>query len=236
MSLDFSSHRRKRSFPYSLFGFATVISAALLLYLFFSKNGTIDRLITLDFNEVEMTYLGFSMIVLGFTSFMLSLGTIANIKADFRIFLHLTRTLSFFGIALAGYFLKTPEFPLLAKICIIASLVYHIFLIFFFFNQKKGVSSYGSRIMMAVSVFPTIPLTYSIIRVFSVGFENLLTSTTGLDYYAKLLLFITIFIKNRIIWVVGLRVTRVISSTSYHDIDLHVQYCYVTNQWKSKKL
>lgn len=195
MSLDFSSHRRKRSFPYSLFGFATVLSAAVLLYLFFSSGGTLDEFLSFDFSYIGLTYLGFSMIVLGFTSFVQSLGIISKIKADFRVFLHIARTVSFIGIALAGYFINTQDFPLFAKICIITSLVYSVFLMFFFFNQRKGVSSYGSRTMMIISIFPLVPLAYFAIRIFSNGFEFFINSLSTADFYAKLILLVSVIIK-----------------------------------------
>ncbi|MBN1624650.1 MAG: hypothetical protein JXN10_11775 [Clostridia bacterium] len=194
MSFDFSFHRRRRNFPFPMFGFAATIGLTVFLLIFLIEGNNFFDLFTLSVNDEITDSVGYVLMITGFLSYMLGLGLIADIKADFKLILHFTHLAVFAFIFSTGYFIASEQLYIFIYGLFISLLANNTFLLIFFFYQKRTASSYSSRSMMAVttiSIFPAIYITY---RVFTAGPLEFLGSSLLADMIAKILLVILAYI------------------------------------------
>ncbi|HPJ22546.1 MAG TPA: hypothetical protein PLH18_09375, partial [Clostridia bacterium] len=89
MSLDFSTHRRKRSFPFPLFGMAAAAGMAALIFIFLIEGNDIMGLLSFDPSGPYAKPVAYTLMLGGFLAYMLGVGLISDIKADFKFLLHI---------------------------------------------------------------------------------------------------------------------------------------------------
>ena len=148
MSLDFSLHRRKRNFPFPLFGIAATIGLAVLLLMFLTSGNKFTELFSLNKNDTLIEPIGYVLMISGFLSYMLGLGLIADIKADFKFLLHLSHLTVFTFVFLTGYFISSENITFFINGIFATVIIDNIFLLVFFLYQKRTSSSYSSGVMM----------------------------------------------------------------------------------------
>jgi len=193
MSLDFSTHRRKRSFPFPLFGMAAAAGMAALIFLFLIEGNDIIGLLAFDSSGPYAKPVAYTLMLGGFLAYMLGIGLISDIKADFKFLLHILQLSVFLFVFLTGYFIESEISSFFVK-CLFVSLVAHnVFLIIFFLYQKKTSSSYGSRIMMLITTLKVLPSIYITVRIFSAGVMVFVKSSDLMDLIAKASLLILVF-------------------------------------------
>lgn len=194
MSLDFSFHRRRRNFPFPLFGFAATLGLAVLFVLFLYEGNEFLDLFILTVNDSITVSVGYVLMISGFLSYMLGLGLIADIKADFKFLLHLTHFAVFAFVFLTGYFINSTQLDIFISGLFVSIIVKDIFLLIFFLFQKRTSSSYSSRIMMAVTTISLLPAVYITFRIFTIGPLETLGSNLLADMISKILLVVLIYI------------------------------------------
>ena len=194
MSLDFSFHRRKRNFPFPLFGFAATLGLSVLIFIFISGGNDISRLFSISSEDPLTEAFGYILMLSGFLAYMLSLGIISDIKADFKFILYISRFSVFIFLFLAGYFINSSDLPYFINGIFISVILNKILLLIFFFYQKRTSSSYSSRIMMLVTTIQLVPAVYIPYRIFTIGPMTFLSSGITSDVIAKATLAVLVYI------------------------------------------
>jgi len=193
MSLDFSFHRRRRSFPFPVFGLAAAIGwTALIIYYFFDGN-SFTALLTFSFNVPVRDYFALGIMISSFLVFMMNIGVISLIRADFRFVLNILSFAMFASCFAVGYTAADSSFSSLVTIALLAFIVYRLLALLYLFLQQRGASGYRSITVIVVSSASILPAAFLIYRIYLSGATQMLESSNALDLTAKgLLLGLTI--------------------------------------------
>jgi hypothetical protein len=132
--------------------------------------------------------------IAGFLTYILGLGLIADIKADFKFILQLSHFAVFAFLFSTGYFIGSAQLYIFINALFISLLVKNILLLIFFLFQKRTSSSYASRIMMAVTTISLLPAIYLTYRIFTEGTLEIFGSTLMIDMIAKILFVLLVYI------------------------------------------
>lgn len=192
MSLDLSFHRRKRSFPFSLFGLAAAIGFAVVIVTHTINKSGFYLLDIQNNNFLFSEVIAYTLMISAFLTFMLSIGLISKLNTDFKFILYITRVFIFVFVFLSGYFIDLPEFSIFIKPAFISIIVYQFLLMIFFISQKRFSSRYSSRIIMILSISYIIPLTYITYRIFTIGFYSFFNTSLLIDTIS-LIIFAVLF-------------------------------------------
>jgi len=162
MSIYFSTHKKKKNFPFALFGFLALLVWTGMFFYLLQKGYTISDLAnTSQESEVE-NIIGFVIIVSSFLLYLLSLGIIREIKTRFKFPLYVFQFV-FLGLsAISGYFLSSYVFPELINYLMISAALYYLTLLIYFILQHRVYSRYFSRSIMIISSLPLIPFLFGI--------------------------------------------------------------------------
>ena len=110
MGVYFSSHRKKKNFPYSLFGFlALAVFAGLILYLSISGK-SLTGFFTNGPDETITGLTGIALIVMSSLIYLLSIGIVAEIHGKLKSPLYLLQFVYFALAGTSGYFIGTSSF------------------------------------------------------------------------------------------------------------------------------
>ncbi|MCK5758144.1 MAG: hypothetical protein KAH14_03550 [Clostridiales bacterium] len=198
MSIYFSTHKKKKTFPFSMFGFATLLVWTGLIVYLWQKGFSINRFLINGPTSDEKDILGFAIIVSSFLLYFLGLGISREIKSKFKFPLYIMQ-FSFLAIsAVSGYFLSSAIFEDTIKYFMITGALYFITILIYFILQHRVYSRYYSRVVMIVTVLPVIPFIYYLIRMIS-GLRISLPSTNFVfDNIAFYTLLFTLLLYNAV--------------------------------------
>jgi len=172
---------------------AAAAGMAALIFIFLIEGNDIMGLLSFDPSGPYAKPVAYTLMLGGFLAYMLGVGLISDIKADFKFLLHLLQLSVFLFVFLTGYFIESEISLLFVKCLFIALVTHNVFLIIFFLYQKKISSSYGSRIMMLITTLKILPSIYIAFRIFTAGVMVFVTSSYLPDVIAKAALLILVF-------------------------------------------
>ncbi len=189
MSIYFSTHKKKKTFPFSLFGFVALLVWAGLIVYFWQEGFSLNDFLINGPDPSEKNIFGFSIIVSSFLLYFLSLGISREIKSKFKFPLYVVQFLFLVISAVSGYFLSSVIFEDAIKYFMIVGAFYFITILIHFILQHRVYSRYYSRVIMIITVLPVIPFIYYLIRMIS-GINIALPSTNfsfdNIAFYALL--------------------------------------------------
>ncbi|MDX1358247.1 MAG: hypothetical protein R3232_05405 [Clostridia bacterium] len=181
MSIYFSTHKKKKTFPFALFGFIAILFCAGMAIYLMQKGVNISYFTSEGYAVDEMNLVGFAMIVTSFLIYILGLGINREIKTKYKFPLYAAHFI-FLGIsATAGYFMSSYLFPDLMKYLIITGNIYFAFLIIYFLLQHRIYSRYFSRTIMVLTSLPIIPFLYGVYKLITGATLVLSTDVAGFD-------------------------------------------------------
>ena len=198
MSLYFSTHKKKKTFPFTMFGFiAILVWTGLIIYLW-QKDFSFDSFLINGPTSDEKNILGFVIILSSFLLYFLGLGISREIKLKFKFPLYLMQFLFLVISAVSGYFLSSAIFEDTIKYFIIIGALYFITILIYFLLQHRVYSRYYSRVLMIVTVLPVIPFIYYLIRMISGLQISLPTTNLTFDNIAFYTLLFTLLLYNTV--------------------------------------
>lgn len=162
MSIYFSTHKKKKNFPFSLFGFlALLVWTGFVIYIL-QKGFSLDDFANAPAGSELNNIIGFAIIVSSFLLYFLSIGINREIKSMFKFPLYATQFIFFSLSAIAGYFFSSDVFSDLIDYLMISAVLYYLILLIYFIIQHRIYSRYYSRIIMIITVLPILPFLYGI--------------------------------------------------------------------------
>lgn len=165
MSFYFSTYKKKKLFPFSVFGYIAVLVWTGLIIYFFNEDYTFSDVIGTGSRTQAINLVGFSIIVSSFLLFFLNLGISREIKSKFKFPLYLMQFLFLLISAFSGYYFISDIFGDLVKYFIIIGALNSLTLIIYFIIQQRIYSKYNSIPIMIISSFPLIPFTIWITKI-----------------------------------------------------------------------
>ena len=162
MSIYFSTHKKKKNFPFALFGFLALLVWTGMFFYLLQKGYTISDLATASQESEVENIIGFVIIVSSFLLYFLSLGIIREIKSKFKFPLYAFQFIFLALSAISGYFLSSYIFPELINYLLLSAALYYFTLIIYFILQHRIYSRYFSRVIMILSSLPLIPFLFGI--------------------------------------------------------------------------
>ena len=181
MSIYFSTHKKKKTFPFALFGFIAILFCAGMAIYLMQKGFTIRDFASEGYAADDRNLVGFAMIVTSFLIYFLGLGINREIKTKYKFPLYAAHFI-FLGVsATAGYFMTSYLFPDLMKYLIITGNIYFAVLIIYFLLQHRIYSRYFSRTIIILTSLPVIPFLYAVYKLIAGTTLILSTDLTGFD-------------------------------------------------------
>lgn len=160
MSIYFSTHKKKKIFPFALFGYAfLLVWTGLIIYLWQAGFNFSDFFTTWS-EKSFVGLIGIAIIVSAFLIFLLSLGIIRELKSKFKFALYLMQFLFLIITCASGYFLDDMIFSDIIKYFFFIGAAYFIILIIYYVIQHKIYSKYYSNTIMIISATPVVPFLY----------------------------------------------------------------------------
>lgn len=191
MSLYMSSHKKKKSFPFSLFGFISLLgSVGLTVYIWQTGTAAAD-FFGFGPDDSIRSLLGFSLMVFAFLNYFLSLGIAAEIHGKFKFPLYLVQILFFIMIGTTGYFTNDSIFPDLVNYLMATGFAYFLILMIYLIFQRRAYSRYYSIAVMIITCLPLIPFAYGLYRFIAEGSNDFADSFWAFDNIAIYVLLFT---------------------------------------------
>jgi len=198
MRIYFSTHKKKKTFPFSMFGYiALLVWTGLVLYLW-QKGFLLNNLLINGPSIEEKNIFGFAIIVSSFLLYFLGLGISREIKSKFKFPLYMIQFLFLVISAVSGYFLSSQIFENTIKYFMIIGVIYFITVIIYFILQHRVYSRYYSRIVMIITSLPVIPFLYYLIRLISGSKISLSSTNFAFDNIALYTLLFTLLLYNTV--------------------------------------
>lgn len=164
MSFYFSTYKKKKIFPFSVFGYlAALVWTGLIIY-FLQKGYSVSDLFASGTESNAKDLIGFSIIVSSFLIYFLNIGVTREIKTNFKFPLYLMQFLFLVISAASGYFLTSVILEDLIVFLVIIGTANYLTLIIYFLLQHRVYSRYYSFTVMIISSLPIIPFLYGIIK------------------------------------------------------------------------
>lgn len=164
MSIYFSTHKKKKTFPFAMFGYtALLVWTGLFLYLW-QKGFSFNNFLINGPNADEKNILGFAIIVSSFLFYFLGLGIAREIKSKFKFPLYMMQFLFLTISVVSGYFISSIIFIDTIKYFMIIGALYFITLIVYLALQHRVYSRYYSRIVIVITSLPVLPFLYYLFR------------------------------------------------------------------------
>lgn len=201
MSFYMASHKKKKKFPFSIFGFAALVEITALVIYFWQSDLNIDTFFTTGPDQEMKNILGFSLIIYSFLIYFLSLGITGEINGRFKIPLYLTQLFFFIMLALCGYFISEPIFEHLITYTLLLGVFYFLTLTIYFLFQRRAYSRYYSYFIMTITSFPLLSFmlgTYLFLIQGKSGFTSEYFSFDNITIYALLFTMLLYTIVNSI--------------------------------------
>ena len=198
MSIYFSTHKKKKTFPFSMFGFiALLVWAGLIVYLW--KEGfSLNNFLINGPSPEENNIFGFAIIVSSFLLYFLGLGISREIKSKFKFPLYMMQFLFLIISVISGYFLSSIIFLDTIKYFMIVGSLYFITILIYFILQHRVYSRYYSRFIMLITALPIIPFIYYLIRIISGLIISLPSTNFTFDNIAFYTLLFTLLLYNTV--------------------------------------
>ena len=198
MSIYFSTYKRKKTFPFSMFGFiALLVWAGLIVYLC-RKGFSFNNFLINGLSQEEENIFGFIIIVSSFLLYFLGFGISREIKSKFKLPLYTLQFLFFIISVVLGYFISSVIFLNTIKYFMILGSLYFFTILIYFLFQHRVYSRYYSRVIMLITVLPVIPFLYYLIRIFSGIIISLPSADFTFDNMAFYTLLFTMLLYNTV--------------------------------------
>ena len=197
MSIYFSTHKKKKTFPFSMFGFAALLVWAGLIIYLWQKGFTITNFLNNGPTADEKNILGFAIIVSSFLLYFLGLGISREIKSKFKFPLYIMQFLFLVISAVSGYYLSSFVFENIIKYFMIIGAIYFITILIYFILQHRVYSRYYSRVVMIVTVLPLIAFLYYIV-IIVLGNKISFVNNFAFDNIAFYTLLFTLLLYNTV--------------------------------------
>ncbi len=162
MSIYFSTHKKKKNFPFALFGFLALLVWTGMVIYFLQKGYTLSDFAAADSGSEVKNILGFVIIVSSFLLYLLGLGINRELKTRFKFPLYVMQFIFLALSAISGYFLSSYAFPELMNFLMISATLYYLTLLIYFLLQHRVYSRYFSKTIMIISSLPLIPFIYGV--------------------------------------------------------------------------
>jgi len=201
MSIYFSTHKKKKGFPFSMFGYiALLVWTGLIIYLW-QKGFSLTTFLSTGLSSEEESIFGFTLIISSFLLYFLGLGIVSEIKSKFKFPLYLIQFLFLVISAVSGYFMSSDIFIDLINYFIIIGAIYFFILIMYFLLQHRVYSRYNSITMIIITSIPVLPFVYCVARIiagYQIAFTSRYFSFDNIALYALLFTLLLYTIVNSI--------------------------------------
>ncbi len=194
MSIDFSSFKKKKQFPFFLFGYALLLVwTGLILYLL--HNGfSLETFLEFGPDLIQTNAFGFSILISSFLLYLLSLGIIREVKLKFKFPLYIMQFVFFISIAVFGYYLTSARLSDLYNYLMIAGALYHLILLTYLLLQHRVYSRYYSFTALVFSSLPAIPFLYGVYVFITGAYPGISPDLLNINNIAKFVLLFTLLL------------------------------------------